>query len=101
MRISVFRCAEAILLKISDALFARIAANIAVLETIMTFHPDLLEIHNERKIQKVTISCNISALNCKISQTRNLQGEVLKEDNFDMNYLIGGVVDISFIVHST
>jgi hypothetical protein len=52
-------------------------------------------------MQKVTINCNFSALNYKISQRRNLQEEVLKEDTLEMNYLIVGKVDISFIVHCT
>jgi hypothetical protein len=52
-------------------------------------------------MQKVTIGCNFSALNYKISQRRNLQGEVLKEDTLETNYFIGGIVDISFLVHRT
>ncbi|MDP9289844.1 MAG: hypothetical protein M3P08_16830 [Thermoproteota archaeon] len=40
-------------------------------------------------------------MNDKISQTRNLQGEVPIEDTLETNYLIGGIVAISFIVYRT
>jgi hypothetical protein len=54
-----------------------------------------------RNTQNVPISCDYSALNDKISQTRNLQGEVPIEDTLETNYLIGGIVAISFIVYRT